>query len=275
MIVLTFHKTGTTWCQQIAHQLRTGGHTDFAEITEVMPWIDFGWEVNQDLNQDQVAEPRLFKSHARLSAVQEGCKYLCTIRDPVKTLVSLFNFFCGKFLPKPPFPASWLANVDNFAKCPLWAIDSIWGGNYWEYMTEFFLARKVGNVKVLCFEEMLKDTKGYAIPQIADFMGLEAKSVNEELVEKVAALSSKEWMAEHDAMFSEGWFYDEQLKHKRYDLPPLPPVAKVTSSSAAASAQPTDETKAWMDSQWAKLVSPRTGCKNYDEMRLILVSEMA
>jgi len=106
-------------------------------------------------------------------------------------------------------------------------------------------------------------------------MGLEAKSVNEELVEKVAALSSKEWMAEHDAMFSEGWFYDEQLKHKRYDLPPLPPVAKVTSSSAAASAQPTDETKAWMDSQWAKLVSPRTGCKNYDEMRLILVSEMA
>jgi len=144
MIVLTFHKTGTTWCQQIAHQLRTGGHTDFAEITEVMPWIDFGWEVNQDLNQDQVAEPRLFKSHARLSAVQEGCKYLCTIRDPVKTLVSLFNFFCGKFLPKPPFPASWLANVDNFAKCPLWAIDSIWGGNYWEYMTEFFLARKVG-----------------------------------------------------------------------------------------------------------------------------------
>lgn len=39
-----------------------------------MPWIDFAWEINQDLNDDQIAEPRLFKSHARLSAVQEGCK---------------------------------------------------------------------------------------------------------------------------------------------------------------------------------------------------------
>jgi len=27
---------------------------DFEEITQVMPWIDFAWEVNQDLAADQV-----------------------------------------------------------------------------------------------------------------------------------------------------------------------------------------------------------------------------
>ena len=43
-------------------------------LTQVMPWIDFAWEINQNLNDDQIANPRLFKSHARLSAVQEGCK---------------------------------------------------------------------------------------------------------------------------------------------------------------------------------------------------------
>lgn len=78
-----------------------------------------------------MAWPRLFKSHARLNALQEGCKYIVTIRDPVKTLVSLFRFFTAKF-PNPPFPKVWLSSVDAFAKCPLWAIDSIWGGNYWE-----------------------------------------------------------------------------------------------------------------------------------------------
>ena len=129
MIILTFHKTGTTWTQQLCHQIRTGGaHTDFEEITEVCPWVDFAWEVNQDLEAPQVASPRIFKSHARLSAVHEGCKYLATVRDPVKTLVSLFNFFTAKFMPSPPFPAAWLADVDSFARCPLWAVDSIWGG---------------------------------------------------------------------------------------------------------------------------------------------------
>ena len=100
VIILTFHKTGTTWMQQITHQLRTEGRgTDFKEITEVMPWIDFAWEINQDLRMDQVAEPRLFKSHARLSAVQEGVIHQ-TIRDPIRTLVSLFRFFTVKF-PEP------------------------------------------------------------------------------------------------------------------------------------------------------------------------------
>ena len=50
-----------------------------------------------------------------------------TVRDPIKTLISLYNFFRQKF-PNPPFPAAWLDNVDNFARCPLWMIDSIWGG---------------------------------------------------------------------------------------------------------------------------------------------------
>ena len=40
--------SSTTWMQQLCHQLRTQGKgTDFKEITEVMPWIDFAWEIDQ------------------------------------------------------------------------------------------------------------------------------------------------------------------------------------------------------------------------------------
>lgn len=221
-----------------------------------------------------MAEPRLFKSHARLSAVHEGCKYLCTVRDPIKTLVSLFHFFTAKFtlLPGgPPFPPAWLANVDNFARCPLWAVDSIWGGNYWEYTAEFYLARHQPSVQLLCFEAMLADLPA-AVREVAAFMGLAAPSRAE--VAEVARLSSKEWMAAHDAKFSEGWFYDEQLKHGRGDAPPLPPVAKVTQArEGPAVIVPSEETVAWMQAQWAAQVAPKTGCKDYAEMQATLAAE--
>jgi len=267
VIVLTFHKTGTTWCQQITHQLRTQGHIEFPEITQVMPWIDFGWEINQDLSADQIASPRLFKSHARLSAVQEGCKYLVTIRDPVKTLKSLFNFFCAKF-PKPPFPAAWLANVNNFARCPLWAIDSVWGGNYWEYMVEFYLCREQSNVLCLPFELLKDDLKGQ-VPKVADFMGIEC---DEALTEKVAELAHLDWMTKNDDKFNEGWFYEEQLRYQRYDRPPLPPVSKVGLSGNDD--QPSEETVVWMQTQWEKQVTPKTGCKDYQEMLIKVTSEL-
>mmetsp|Transcript_15305 Transcript_15305/g.40434 ORF Transcript_15305/g.40434 Transcript_15305/m.40434 type:complete len:257 (-) Transcript_15305:289-1059(-) len=223
-----------------------------------MPWIDFAWEINQDLNENQVAEPRLFKSHARLSAVQEGCKYLVTVRDPIKTLVSLYNFFCQKF-PKPPFPASWLENVDNFARCPLWMIDSIWGGNYWEYMVEFYLCRNQPNVLCLPFELMKDDLKA-VIPKAAEFMGVEC---DDALVQKVAELSDLEWMSANEDKFSEGWFYEEQLKYNRFDRPPLPPVAKVTKGSKVV---PSEATVKLFEEKWSALVTPTTGCATYADM---------
>jgi hypothetical protein len=141
---------------------------------------------------------------------------------------------------------------------------------------------QVRNVKVLCFEEMLADTKGHGIAQAAAFMGLE---LGEDLAERVLGLSSKEWMAENDDKFSEGWFYEEQLRNNRFDHPPLPPVAKVTKAVGGGDgsgggaledgccAVPTEETKAWMQAQWTRLVFPKTGCENYDQMRAIVARE--
>lgn len=66
------------------------------------------------------------------------------------------------------------------------------------------------------------------------------------------------------SQFNEGWFYEEQLKYKRYDAPPLPPVAKVNATTAQVS--PTAETQAWMQGKWAEIVAPKTGFSSYADM---------
>ena len=49
--------------QQICHQLRTGGDMEFEEISQVVPWIELEHDQGQDLEAEQVAPPRCFKTH--------------------------------------------------------------------------------------------------------------------------------------------------------------------------------------------------------------------
>ena len=62
VIISPFAKCGTTWLQQIVHSLRTGGDMDFEDIYEVVPWIDVALDLGIDLDADQRANPRAFKS---------------------------------------------------------------------------------------------------------------------------------------------------------------------------------------------------------------------
>ena len=115
IFVTTAPKTGTTWltqvlspasrcvrgflsavvvcvADQVLHQLRTGGDMEFDDIYQVVPWPPLCYDLGMDCNMDQKAFPRVFKTHQRLSAVNPGGKYLCTVRDPVKTMISWWNF---------------------------------------------------------------------------------------------------------------------------------------------------------------------------------------
>ena len=61
VFIATYPKCGTTWVCFIAHCLRTRGHTDFDEIAEVVPWTIYALDCKQNLDDDQIAYPRLFK----------------------------------------------------------------------------------------------------------------------------------------------------------------------------------------------------------------------
>lgn len=89
-------KCGTTWMQQILHQIRTGGDENFSDIYDVSPYIPLiGQKSTCDLNEDHVAEPRIFKSHAHyddIPKIEGVTRFVVIVRDPYDAQLSLIKF---------------------------------------------------------------------------------------------------------------------------------------------------------------------------------------
>ena len=49
-------------------------------VYQVSPWAQMAYDLGQDLNAPHVANPRIFKTHQLLSAINVGCKYIVTVR---------------------------------------------------------------------------------------------------------------------------------------------------------------------------------------------------
>ena len=94
VFVVTYPKCGTTWVQAITQSLRTRGSLDFEEICEVQPWTICALDCQQNLNDPQVAEPRVFKSHEPYPKIPKGGKYIYVMRNPKDVLVSMWKFLC-------------------------------------------------------------------------------------------------------------------------------------------------------------------------------------
>ena len=69
-------KSGSTWLQQIVHQLSTGGDIDFGELIEVVPVVEFAHDLQQDLEAEQKGFPRCFKTHYWYPLCPKGGKYI-------------------------------------------------------------------------------------------------------------------------------------------------------------------------------------------------------
>ena len=69
-------KSGTTWLQQIVHQLSTGGDMNFSDVIEVVPVVEFAHDLQQDLEMKQKGFPRCFKIHCWYPRCPKGGKYV-------------------------------------------------------------------------------------------------------------------------------------------------------------------------------------------------------
>ena len=58
VFVVTPTKCGTTWMQQIVHQLRSGGDMSFEEISDVVPYVELAYDVEIDLEAEHSYQPR-------------------------------------------------------------------------------------------------------------------------------------------------------------------------------------------------------------------------
>ena len=242
----------------ICHQLRTGGDLAFDDIYEVAPWPPLSWDLGIDCDADQVAAPRLFKTHQRLSAQPRGGRYLCTVRDPATTILSWWHFLgpAGKDIP----PLRTYENASQFCRDAGFVVENMrFGAALWDYYVEFWECRHLENVRVVVFEDLAADARG-ALPALAAFMGLERSPAK---LDAVAALCTREAMSAQASMIDESWTYRRLVDVGRMGDPSsYVPSDRVRAATAATAAFDADAV-AFLDRQWAERVAPRTGHATY------------
>jgi hypothetical protein len=259
VIISPYAKCGTTWLQQIAHGLRTRGSMDFDEINCVSPWIEVAYDVGWDLEESQVANPRLYKSHVSWHDIPKGCRYICSFRHPYDAIRSFYRFFEG-----------WLFEPRTISMETLthwrWPRDEVETQGYWYHLISWWEQRNNKDVLLLCYEDMKADLPG-TVQKIAGFMGIE---LDDCLLDIVVRQSSREFMLAHRHQFDEHHMH--KIGAKRAGLPPAIDSSKVTpGTSNRARHQLSPALKEMLDDIWREQVQSRFGFKDYEELRQALI----
>jgi len=208
VFISTAPKCGTTWMQQIVHGLRTGGSMDFGNINDVVPWLEMAFDVGQDVEVDQGAWPRAFKSHWTIDALPAGGKYIVVLRNPRDALLSTYEFFAGAFFEEGAIDLATFARQFYIpaAEIPRHAL-ATWG------------RRRDPRVLALTYESMRIDLD-QTIASVARFIGVTA---DDELRHLIVAQSSLDFMKQYPDKFDDRVFFDSFRHAMR-----LPPTASLS-----------------------------------------------
>ena len=250
VVIAPFGKCGTTWLQQIFHTLRTGGDTDFDDISRVVPWIESAHFVGIDLDAPQRAEPRGFKSHLPYGLLPKPARSIVAVRDPKDALVSTFRFMDGWFIEPGTI------TIEEFAG--QWLTGEVREGDYWSHLVSWWDQRDRDDVLLLSYESMIKDAE-QSIRRVADFCGL---ALNDDLLATTLERSSFAFMLEHKDKF------DDRLMREATErwrlLPPGGESSKVRLGGVGGHRQelPPDVAAA-MDAVWEKRIEHTLGFPDY------------
>lgn len=199
VLITTPPKAGTTWMQQILHQLRSGGDTEFTSIDTVVPWLEItrtGKNWQQVLQGfDSLPEPRLFKTHCTAEQTPGigTAKIILTSRDPRDCCVSFYFHIMNmtdeaRAQVDMPLPESFEQHVDQWLEFAAWYRNV---KSWWPYSD---------HPKVLWLRyQDLKSDLSENVDRIASFLEWE---LTLEHKEKVLEYSSFDWMKAHDEKFS-------------------------------------------------------------------------
>ena len=257
VFLATYPKCGTTLIQQIVHGLRTSGDMDFRDISEVIPWLEVAFDLGQDPNAEQRANPRAFKTHLDFDALPKGGRAIYLLRDPEAALVSFYHFFSGWFVE----PGSM--NLETFALD--YVLSRQGHQDYWHHLVSWWPHREDENVLALCFEDVVEDMP-QVVRRVATFLGLDA---SEELCDLATRQASIEFMQQSPTLWE-----DVLLREARNGAMGLPAKAGGTKVRKGETVSPTREiserVRATWAARWAEIVEPATGCPDYATLRSVL-----
>lgn len=247
IVVTPYGKSGTTWTQQIVHTLRTRGDMEFDDISRVVPWLEVSAALGIDLNAEQKANPRAFKSHLAWDDMPRGGKYINVVREPAAAAISMFRFQEGWFLE----PGAMTA--DEFVMGTFVA-----SRTYFQHLKSWWARRNDADVLFLVYEEMLADPAA-AIQQIASFMGID---LDAELLALTLRHTSREFMLQHQDKFDDSML--RQLSEDVADLPRGSASAKVTSGSSTSLLS--DNTLEAIALVWQEEITTSLGFDTYQDL---------
>ncbi len=249
ILISPYVKNGTTWMQQIVHGLRTGGAMDFDEILQVIPWIELAYDMGIDLNGQQVAKPRAFKSHLPWDLVPKGARYIVVFRDPVDALASMHRFLDGWMFEKG------IISLADYARTILSQ-----SHGWWEHAVSWWRQSQRQDVLMITFDQMKNDLEK-VVDQVADFVDSDITASVRHIACEQATFG---FMKEFEARFD-----DHLLRERRDEACGLPPggvatkVAKGSSGDGFTSLP--DDVLQLLEARWAKSMFSEFGFKSYSE----------
>jgi hypothetical protein len=260
VIVSTPLKCGTTWMQQIMHQLRSGGDMTFTDIDEVVPWIDLAYVVGQDLDAEHKYQPRCFKTHAWYDVCPKGGKYIVVYREPCASFYSAFNFFQGG-----PFQPGEIT-LDEFVKYMISPNEKT-HVDYFQHLLSWWPKRNDPNVLFRLYEDMLDDLES-AMKAVASFMGID----DEASITNAVKMSTFDFMKQNQDKFASNVV--SSYRNKAMGIPEGVVCQRVATGSATKGREIMDEgTKQAVQKMWDETVTKWTGFQDYSKFRDGLMRE--
>jgi hypothetical protein len=260
VIITPFGKCGTTWLQQIFHTLRTRGDTDYDDISAVVPWIETAAALGQDLDAEQKANPRGFKSHLGWDLVPKGARYILSIRDPKDALVSMYRFMEGWFIEPGSIPLA------TFARGSFLRAREQGGPTYWKHLASWWEVRHDPSVLLLSYEQMIRDPST-AVRRVAAHACI---PLDDELLAIALRNSSLDYMLAHKHQFDDRLM--RTLSEQNCGLPPGSDSAKVRLGRVGTHREElSDDLIAELDAVWKAEITPRFGFPDYAAMEAALV----
>lgn len=258
IVITPFGKCGTTWLQQIAHTLRTRGDMDFDDISRVAPWIETSTDLGLDLNAEQKANPRIFKSHLDARRMPRGGRYINSCRDPRDALYSMYRFMEGWFLE----PGA--VSLDNFARETFIASGKALGSHgsdYWTHLLSWWQRRKDPDVLFLAYEHMKEDL-ATTIHKVALFMDI---TLDDELMTITMQHASLPFMQQHKDRFD-----DKIMRERSVQIAGVPAnsdSSKVRMGQVGEFRQQLSrDTVAQLDEIWRQRITAELGFDSYADL---------
>jgi len=257
IILVGTPKSGTTWMQQILHQIRTKGDENFADICDedVVPHLDRDYVTEIE----QVAEPRLFKSHTLYEdtpQLDEQTRTVVIVRDPYDTTLSFMKIFWRLLgFDRDMTPAEYEEVMNTLPAHDFATFIASW----WHH-------RHNPNVLFVTFDDLKNDLAG-SIQRIATFM--QGEPLDDEELATVRYFSSYEYMSKNRQRFSGDHVacFLPARKCAHVDEHHSVACTKIGTGEAGQGRKLLDESvRKLVDKRWKEIIEKEHGLVNYEQL---------